>query len=464
MRLSDPFFLPFSPPIPPQSGALACWDYATGAAALPIDMNPVRLLPASEGGGANPLIYKDAIFLSPHKLPGGPGAPGVLVAKRLLFRNAVPSEPGGGTVFFVTDEQHRYLSKREDREEGGTQDLLGAVRVGLTMQVRSRVGDAGVEAAEAAVAARLFSAVQGCAGLCPLGPPLEASAAAVSGEPSAALGRLPILSFLVRAPQAFAQAQAQAARYLHHNFVCALLNDVFGVQARGGCMCAGPYALRLLGVSRADAAAVEGELLAKEGWSEALRPGFARVSLPYFAAAEEVAFVAAAVRLVAESGWRLLPDYRFNPKTGEWKVRRLGIVRSCCSTGRLLGRAGCSDWPQVFLFSRHPIAVRAECSRAHTNCLSAPPRPAAHVAPLPLPRAEMARPPPLAQRAVSGGAWRAPDGGGGGGVCRRHAADARAGGGLLCIALAVSGGGAWGCPPRCVHRHRLLGRIYDNLV
>ena len=30
--------------------------------------------------------------------------------------------------------------------------------------------------------------------------------------------------------------------YLHQNFVAAVLNDVFGVQSRGGCACAGPYA------------------------------------------------------------------------------------------------------------------------------------------------------------------------------------------------------------------------------
>jgi selenocysteine lyase/cysteine desulfurase len=40
-------------------------------------------------------------------------------------------------------------------------------------------------------------------------------------------------------------------RYLHHNFVAALLNDMFGVQARGGCACAGPYAQELMGIDHA---------------------------------------------------------------------------------------------------------------------------------------------------------------------------------------------------------------------
>lgn len=47
--------------------------------------------------------------------------------------------------------------------------------------------------------------------------------------------KLPIFSFKIYHPQ--------TGRFLHHNFVSTLLNDVFGIQARGGCACAGPYAM-----------------------------------------------------------------------------------------------------------------------------------------------------------------------------------------------------------------------------
>ena len=46
--------------------------------------------------------------------------------------------------------------------------------------------------------------------------------------------RLPIFAVIVKHPE--------TQRLIHHNFVSALLNDLFGVQARGGCACAGPYA------------------------------------------------------------------------------------------------------------------------------------------------------------------------------------------------------------------------------
>ncbi len=74
---------------------------------------------------------------------------------------------------------------------------------------------------------------------------LEQAVAAWQAEPyieilgNLSAKRLSIVSFVVRAPSGL---------YLHHNFVVALLNDLFGIQTRGGCSCAGPYGHRLLGI------------------------------------------------------------------------------------------------------------------------------------------------------------------------------------------------------------------------
>lgn len=59
------------------------------------------------------------------------------------------------------------------------------------------------------------------------------------GNGSHTVKRLPIFSFLVRHPRGV---------FLHHNFVCAVLNDIFGIQARGNCACASTYAYDLLGI------------------------------------------------------------------------------------------------------------------------------------------------------------------------------------------------------------------------
>ena len=310
-------------------GALAFWDYAAAAPYVEMDMNPVVFDPKTKK--LNPNVYKDAMFVSPHKLPGGPGSPGVLVAKRSLFQNDVPSEPGGGTVFFVTGADHRYLSNRVEREEGGTQDIVGSARAGLAFQVKAAVGAGLIARAERRLRDTLFGSLAANPRIVLLGPRTwkeeeeeeedgDGDGDGASAGKSGKIGRLPIVSFLVRAPAVGTRWERGGAgptsRFLHHSFVCAVLNDVFGVQARGGCACAGPYAHSLLGIDEAASAAVEAHLLDK---AEVLRPGFARVSLPYFASAREIEYVARAIHAVADHAWRLLPMYRVDAKTGEWR-------------------------------------------------------------------------------------------------------------------------------------------------
>ncbi|MEL6894226.1 MAG: aminotransferase class V-fold PLP-dependent enzyme, partial [Actinomycetota bacterium] len=111
-------------------GALALWDYAAAAPYVDIDM----------GSPADGLGYLDAVFISPHKFIGGPGTPGLLVARRELFANRVPVVPGGGTVAYVNPSEHDYLDDVEHREEGGTPDIVGSIRAGLVFQLKEAVG------------------------------------------------------------------------------------------------------------------------------------------------------------------------------------------------------------------------------------------------------------------------------------------------------------------------------------
>jgi len=105
---------------------------------------------------------------------------------------------------------------------------------------------------------------------------------------------------------------------LHSNFVVAVLSDLFGIQARSGCFCAGPYIHRAYPIDDAwskhmHAEAVRGRLGA--------RLAFTRLSFPYYTSDESLAYVLAAVHLLAGEGWKLLPDYRFDPETGLWEHR-----------------------------------------------------------------------------------------------------------------------------------------------
>jgi hypothetical protein len=118
--------------------------------------------------------------------------------------------------------------------------------------------------------------------------------------------RLSIVSFRIR----------HGARYLHHNFVVAVLNDLFGIQARGGCSCAGPYGHRLLAIGAARSHALREEV---GHGCDGVKPGWTRVNLNYFISAVAADYIAAAVELIAADGYRLLPSYRFDPHTGLWR-------------------------------------------------------------------------------------------------------------------------------------------------
>ena len=282
-------------------GALAIFDYATAGPYVPMDMNP----PVNNNGD---ILAKDAIIFSPHKFLGGVNTPGVLVVKKYVCNNPVPSSPGGGTVFFVTEDGHRFLSNRSEREEGGTPDIVGTIRAGLACQLKTTLGSTTILKEEMLLSRTIHQRLSTrCPNMVILGP---------DGETTP---RLPIFSFLIRVPHSIRYEGGK--EYLHYNYVTRLLNDIFGIQARGGCACAGPYAQDLLGMSSRSlngetySDLFETSLLNK---NELLRPGFTRLSFPWMLSEEEVDYVCNALQCVSEHGWRMLPQYKYDHSTGEW--------------------------------------------------------------------------------------------------------------------------------------------------
>jgi selenocysteine lyase/cysteine desulfurase len=274
-------------------GALSFWDFAAAGPYVEIEMDPRR--PAPVGGppdGEADLDYKDAIVVSPHKFIGGPGTPGVLVARRELFRNRVPTSPGGGTVAYVNPLEHVYLDDPEHREEGGTPAIVESIRAGLVFALKEAVGVETIRRREEDFIDRAIASWSAEPGIGILGNP--------------ELPRLSIVSFTVR----------HDGRYLHHNFVVAVLNDLFGIQSRGGCSCAGPYGHRLLGIDIETSHAFEREI---SRGCEGIKPGWVRVNFNYFISEAVFSYITEAVAMVARDGWRLLPWYRFEPATGMWR-------------------------------------------------------------------------------------------------------------------------------------------------
>ncbi|MBS1119043.1 MAG: Cysteine desulfurase [Deltaproteobacteria bacterium] len=265
-------------------GALSFWDFAAAGPYVEIQLNDPE----------EPSAYKDAVFISPHKFIGGPQTPGVLLVKRQLVTNTVPGSPGGGTVAYVNEEEHRYLTDPVLREEGGTPAIIESIRAGLVFQLKEAVGADAIREREVDFIQRAIASWS-------VNPNLN-----ILGNTAA--WRLSIVSFVVRHRHA----------YLHHNFVVALLNDLFGIQSRGGCGCAGPYGHRLLGIDIATSKNFEREIVRG---CEGIKPGWVRVNFNYFLSETQFQFILDAINLIANEGWKLLPHYDFDPDTGEWRHR-----------------------------------------------------------------------------------------------------------------------------------------------
>ena len=267
-----------------QYGALAVWDYAAAAPYVDIDMHP-----------EDPTIAKDAVVLSPHKFVGGPGTPGVLIIRRDLLANTVPVVVGGGTVAYVNAEEHVYLEDPVHREEAGTPAIIESIRAGLVFQLKETVGVDVIKEREEELLHRAVASWSAH-------PRID-----ILGNPE--VDRLSIISFTIRATE---------GGYLHHNAVVAILNDLFGIQARGGCSCAGPYGHRLLGIDLDRSHAFEHQI--RQG-CEGIKPGWVRVNFNYFVEDAVADYIIEAVRLIADDGERLLPLYRFDALTGRWTHR-----------------------------------------------------------------------------------------------------------------------------------------------
>jgi selenocysteine lyase/cysteine desulfurase len=264
-------------------GALACWDYAAAGPYLPIDMNPPERL-----------AYKDAVFISPHKFAGGPGTPGVLVAKRALLRRSVPTVPGGGTILFVSPSCQSYHPDPEVSEEGGTPAIVESIRAGLVFALKEAVGVEEIGRREHDLARRALASWGA-------NPQIE-----ILGSPEPE--RLAILSLALRHPRGL----------LHANFVVAVLSDLFGIQARSGCFCAGPYIHRAFPIDDEWSTRMHAEV--KAGHMGA-KLAFTRLSFNYFVSDTVFDYVVDAVHLIAREGWKLLPLYRFDADTGMWHHR-----------------------------------------------------------------------------------------------------------------------------------------------
>jgi selenocysteine lyase/cysteine desulfurase len=261
-----------------EHGGYCFVDYAASAPYVDIDMHPKE-----------PLEKLDAIYFSPHKFLGGPGSSGVLIFDSRLYHNRVPDQPGGGTVNWTNPwHQHSFIDNIEAREDGGTPGFLQTIKAALAVQLKETMGTARMLEREHQLLMQLLAELRTVPGLHILADHVE--------------DRLAIVSFYVEG--------------LHYNLLVRLLNDYFGVQARGGCSCAGTYGHYLLHVDPNRSHNIT-EKIDRGDLSE--KPGWVRVSLHPTTTTEEVQALAAAVRSCVQHAPSWGADYRYSATTNEFR-------------------------------------------------------------------------------------------------------------------------------------------------
>lgn len=258
------------------AGAKMVWDYAGAGPYLPIAMTPA------------PGAAIDAIVVSPHKFIGGPGASGILIVRRDAATTTKPTWPGGGTVRFVSPHAHDYAESIEAREEAGTPNVVGDIRAALAFIVKDAIGQEAMEARNRELTRRAFHAWRDL-------PRLE-----LLGLPEA--DRLPIFSFRVRDGK---------GGYVHQQLVTRMLSDRFGIQARGGCACAGPYVHRLLSIDDDQSKAIRQAILTG---NEVTKPGFVRLNFSVLLTDDTVRFILSSIAQIVEDAVHYETDYEVDPR------------------------------------------------------------------------------------------------------------------------------------------------------
>ena len=264
-----------------ENGGVACFDYAASAPYVKIDMNP-------DTGS-----YLDAVFFSPHKFLGGPGACGVLVINSKLYDNSIPpTTAGGGTVDYVSEIGQDYFKNPEEREKAGTPGIIQAIKASLAVELKSKIGIDKIEELEYSYTKKFIDRFKDNENLIILGP----------DEPEK---RVSIISFMVE----------YKGKHLHPRFVTRLLNDLFGIQSRAGCACAGPYGHRLLGID-SQKSEIFRQIIQKDIHS--LKPGWTRINLHYTMMEEEIDFILDAVDFISRCGYLFLEEYEIDLMSGNW--------------------------------------------------------------------------------------------------------------------------------------------------
>ena len=254
-----------------QHGGVCFIDFAASAPYVRINMHP-----------EDPLEKLDAIFFSPHKFLGGPGSPGVIVFDSKLYSRKTPDQPGGGTVDWTNPwGKYRFLNDIETREDGGTPGFLQTIKAALCIQLKEEMNIEKMQMQEKKLLKLAFSEMKNIPNLHILADNIE--------------DRLGIISFYIE--------------NIHYNLVVKLLNDKFGIQARGGCSCAGTYGHYLLHISPSLSRKITNKI---DHGDLSSKPGWIRLSIHPTTTKDEICFITNAIRDIVLNIKDLEKNYEYS--------------------------------------------------------------------------------------------------------------------------------------------------------
>jgi len=261
-----------------QHHGLIFWDFAASAPYYPINIH------YNDGNGE----YYDAVFISPHKFFGGPGTPGLLVANRSLFKNKVPYCPAGGTVRFACPSYQSYSQDIETKETGGTPNIIGSIKVGLVFDLKNRY-QSYISYWERVMTPYIQSQLVKIPNIRLINP--------VSNT-----HRQPVFSFLIN--------------QMHYNLIVVLLNDLFGIQSRGGISCCSLLAQDVLGINPRQQKMIHDQIVNNRG--NPGNYGWCRVSFHYCMPMFIIEYIIQAIIFIGQHGPQFKNLYKYYPDKNTW--------------------------------------------------------------------------------------------------------------------------------------------------
>ena len=254
-------------------------DHATSAPYIPINMH------YDDTDGK----YLDAIFLSPHKFPGGQSTPGILIVNKNVICNKITYTPSGGTVRFCSKKNNPiYSNNIEVKENGGTPNILGIIKCGIVFQIKdifiNQILKHEINITKI-FHKKLFKLQIKYKNLIILNPFNN-------------LNRLPIFSI-------------QILPY-HYNFIVVLLSDLFGITTRGGINCSSVLAETLLQLNDQELDNIKQYIIDNKGIPN--NYGWIRITLNNIHTNEQLLYIIDAIDFLCKYAYKYESDYKYYPE------------------------------------------------------------------------------------------------------------------------------------------------------